>query len=849
MPEAARVHDPVAHTHSNRDILLGVLAGAAIGVLAGVLIVGTGGLGAIAVVAGAGMFGGMVGGLLGESRGKRDTYQAGEILSGSRRVSVGRENQPAARAFADVAKCDQHDASDTCVDDPSKKGKKVAQGSGTVWIDGYMAARKGDKGVCDFTISVGCDKVEIGGPTVTDNRAQITSEVPGWVHPVLIGMGIVGGLLMAAPAVVAMWGAGSAAGLSIGMNALNVVPRVALMFGAGMGLSYGGKTGMSALGGMIGGEGSELQEDLGILGENFAPFLGGVKIPGAGKSVFGAISEAPIPGWMRPGTPPVLSGVQARNVPLDELRYSQGDVSPQTGDGTPIEDVAADMRNNGWDTSKPNPDVVEYEDGRKVTLDHRRLVAAQQAGLKEVPANVHPANEPLPAEDAGRFKLGKGQGFTDPETGIEYKRGDVPKTWGEAAKFRAASQRAKGFPDFPIEGSENLPGIRAPKAGVTPPAETAPLESGSNSGGAKSGSGSSSGGEPPAPAPEPLSEGSGITPKSPPATSEIEGVGGSETAPTSAPIPVSEASGITPDALPTEGGVTENTSGGGAGSPKSSLENLDEFRNGLSEQGQSEFDALRKGKTDEQARNLIQKMARNGDPKQAIEGMAASKAQAGPRLEAENQAFEKLNDPGFLERPEVQRALESGDPSKVQSEISSEIARQEVAAEYPPEEGNQIQTGTKFFERVSYTSRSEAAAATGKPEAAFYEKDGVVYSRYGENDLMVVRPNSETGTQQIRYLEEIKSGSGSGQTGGAARAQIENIQEGFDRIHNGDDSLRIFDDNGKDITSEYDAGSAKDAATATRGPETPNSSFDKSLKLSAKQLKNLSKRLLDSQGK
>jgi hypothetical protein len=152
------------------------------------------------------------------------------------------------------------------------------------------------------------------------------------------------------------------------------------------------------------------------------------------------------------------SGSRAvRSVRLDSIRYSQGDVSPKMRDGKPIEVVAENMRKNGWDYSKEPPDMVEYSDGRIVTLDHRRLVAARQAGLEEVPARVHPSSESIDIDQADRYKLEIG--FTDPETGKVYKPEAIPSNWGEAAKFRAANQRVMGYPDFPIEGSPNLPQI------------------------------------------------------------------------------------------------------------------------------------------------------------------------------------------------------------------------------------------------------------------------------------------------------------------------------------------------------------------------------------------------------
>jgi uncharacterized protein DUF6861 len=148
-----------------------------------------------------------------------------------------------------------------------------------------------------------------------------------------------------------------------------------------------------------------------------------------------------------------------RNVWLKEIRYSQGNVSPETSNGTPIKVVADDMRKNGWDYEKGVPDMVEYPDGRIVTVDHRRLVAASQAGLEEVPARVHPASEKIVnKKQKNRFRLQTE--FTDPETGKVYKKEDVPSNWGEAAKFRAVNQRLWGYPDFPIEGSPNLPKIR-----------------------------------------------------------------------------------------------------------------------------------------------------------------------------------------------------------------------------------------------------------------------------------------------------------------------------------------------------------------------------------------------------
>jgi hypothetical protein len=150
--------------------------------------------------------------------------------------------------------------------------------------------------------------------------------------------------------------------------------------------------------------------------------------------------------------PSVGGGV--RKVPLDRIRYSQKTVKSTTGDGTPIEQVAENMRQNGWDETKPAPDMVDWGDGGYQTLDHRRLVAAKQAGnITEVPANIHAPNEPLPSDQIGRFRLNRT--FTDPETNITYQKGSIAQTWGEAAMFRSANQGK----NFPIRGSQELPRV------------------------------------------------------------------------------------------------------------------------------------------------------------------------------------------------------------------------------------------------------------------------------------------------------------------------------------------------------------------------------------------------------
>ncbi|OUL34137.1 ParB/Srx family N-terminal domain-containing protein [Nostoc sp. 106C] len=168
-------------------------------------------------------------------------------------------------------------------------------------------------------------------------------------------------------------------------------------------------------------------------------------------------------------------------VPLRRVRFSQGDISPQLRDKTPYKQVVEGMKKHGWDYTKEPPDMVKFE-GKKLTigkikipisrghytsLDNRRIRAAKDAGIKKIPARVHhesdsirhdvPSKPGSAGKDvASRFKLKKTT-FTDPKTAKAHKVGNKPSNWGEAAKFRAADQRARGYQDFPLTGKKSLP--------------------------------------------------------------------------------------------------------------------------------------------------------------------------------------------------------------------------------------------------------------------------------------------------------------------------------------------------------------------------------------------------------
>ncbi len=141
---------------------------------------------------------------------------------------------------------------------------------------------------------------------------------------------------------------------------------------------------------------------------------------------------------------------------LSDVRYTQQTVSIKSGDGTPVLDIAYQMKNNGWDLSKGAPDLIKLDDGF-MTLDHRRLVAADWAGLDQIPANIHSFNEALPSSftQSKCFQSFESPvDFSDISTRTTFYKGDLPETWGQAGMIRSLQQKD---PTFPVTGSSDLP--------------------------------------------------------------------------------------------------------------------------------------------------------------------------------------------------------------------------------------------------------------------------------------------------------------------------------------------------------------------------------------------------------
>jgi len=184
--EAARMGDDIGHTSA----LSGLLAGIAAGLVVGLLIVGsiaTGGV--LAAVLGAVFVAGMgaTGGLIGMAIGRRnDGNIAGKIAIGSPDVFTVGRNQ--ARARVDHVDCDHHGA------------KYIATGSSTVFVNGELAARRGDQTERDAKLHTDQESVLFGGETALAPGMTVTGEVPEWVINTLTVVawagGIAGGLLM-----------------------------------------------------------------------------------------------------------------------------------------------------------------------------------------------------------------------------------------------------------------------------------------------------------------------------------------------------------------------------------------------------------------------------------------------------------------------------------------------------------------------------------------------------------------------------------------------------------------------------------------------------------------------------
>lgn len=248
---AARIGDEIEHSNA----MLGFAVGAAVGLGVGLAILGgvvaapfTGGLSLCASVAAVAALGGIVAGVgagaaAGGVLGGLMTAPAGPITTGSSNVFIN--GIGAARAVIDVVACTKHSA----------PPQRIAQGSKTVSINSYPAARKTDKTECDGPIIEGSPNVTIGAEAGT--FLEISPEIPAWMSETAKWMMIIGGgVALGAGLFGAALGGLAAVGAFVGQIALGaVVSATGTVLGGAVGEALWGEKGRIAgetIGGMLG---------------------------------------------------------------------------------------------------------------------------------------------------------------------------------------------------------------------------------------------------------------------------------------------------------------------------------------------------------------------------------------------------------------------------------------------------------------------------------------------------------------------------------------------------------------------------------------------------------------------
>ncbi|MCT8346900.1 PAAR domain-containing protein, partial [Photorhabdus temperata] len=181
-PAAARVGDPIKHA-SFLGALAGAIAGAlisaAVFAVAAAVVVGTGGLATVAVIAlgtaGTLALGKVISAVSSAVTNMVDSIgpPSGVLMTGSPNVFI--EGKPAARAIVDTAACNKHPAPPL-----------IAQGSETVFINGSQAARVDDKLACGATIKAGAKTVFIGSGRGT--YLEVAEEFSAWERAILIAV-------------------------------------------------------------------------------------------------------------------------------------------------------------------------------------------------------------------------------------------------------------------------------------------------------------------------------------------------------------------------------------------------------------------------------------------------------------------------------------------------------------------------------------------------------------------------------------------------------------------------------------------------------------------------------------
>ena len=432
---AVRVGDDILHTDAHKWGVWGIIGGAVAGLAVGVFLVGgtilTGGALAVvlagATIAGTTLLGGGIIGSLGKILGSHHSAGAkGKVLTGSPNVFIGSNKMPAARAEADVAHCEDHSDSESALEQPGVRGKKIAQGSERVLINGHYAARTGDRGTCDFRLGDGCPTVIIAGPPKTVAGMTITSETAS-IDGLITGMMIAGTVLLMIPAAAAMLSAGAAAGVSGALLYGQVALRLAGQFGLGYLLSKGGGAGMHSLGVNVFHlkEGSEALELMTFGGQVVTPF--------AGAKGFKAISDAPF-----------MGGKAGSEVPGGEAPSSANPEDVPAGKDVPAgEDVPRRYGSTG-----AKPDILSTEAKQAQANAAYDQIRSNPDDVAQIAKNTGHSPETIQAVKDHLFN--SQHDIMDPETGQVARGnftadGETAEQWNKAAAGTAKPDEITAF--------------------------------------------------------------------------------------------------------------------------------------------------------------------------------------------------------------------------------------------------------------------------------------------------------------------------------------------------------------------------------------------------------------------
>jgi RHS repeat-associated protein len=122
-------------------------------------------------------------------------------------------------------------------------------------------------------------------------------------------------------------------------------------------------------------------------------------------------------------------GLEGETANPNDINFSQRTISPN--------DYVDDMVNDNWDWDRSGPLRVTERDGQLVSYDNRRLDAAREAGLTEVPIERLDPNAPDPSSTSGRtwdesFRRrfadprNRRAGGVVPNTGLSERPGNPP---------------------------------------------------------------------------------------------------------------------------------------------------------------------------------------------------------------------------------------------------------------------------------------------------------------------------------------------------------------------------------------------------------------------------------------